>query len=98
MAKGGVLEKGQLGFLEGDGAEAVVPLENNEKWISAVAKDMLNAGVHGNNSVDNELLRQMIILLETLIDTLPDTMKDAFATMKFDVNNREFARLVKAVN
>lgn len=96
MAKGGVLEKGQLGFLEGDGAEAVVPLDQNEKWISAVARDMLSAGV--NSNVDSEMLRQIIVLLETLINTLPDTMIDAFATMKFDVNNREFARLVKAVN
>ena len=40
LAKGGILEKGQIGFLEGTGAEAVVPLENNKKWISKVAKDM----------------------------------------------------------
>ena len=40
MAKGGVLKKGQIGFLEGDGAEAVVPLDQNKKWISAVADDM----------------------------------------------------------
>ena len=36
-------------------------------------------------------------LLEMLLEMLPDTMKDAFASMKFDVNNREFARMVKAV-
>ena len=47
---GGVLEKGQIGLLEGDGAEAVVPLENNHKWISRVAKDMANeiGGIGGN--------------------------------------------------
>ena len=38
--RGGVLERGQIGLLEGSGAEAVVPLENNKKWISKVAKDM----------------------------------------------------------
>ena len=43
LAAGGVLEKGQTGFLEGNGAEAVVPLENNRKWIRAVAQDMDNA-------------------------------------------------------
>lgn len=37
LAKGGVLKKGQVGLLEGDGAEAVVPLENNKKWIRATA-------------------------------------------------------------
>ena len=40
LAKGGVLEIGQIGLLEGSGAEAVVPLENNKRWISAVAADM----------------------------------------------------------
>ena len=30
LAKGGVLKKGQIGLLEGDGAEAVVPLEKNQ--------------------------------------------------------------------
>ena len=40
MASGGVLEKGQIGFLEGNGAEAVVPLDQNKKWIHALAKTM----------------------------------------------------------
>lgn len=43
LARGGVLGKGQLGLLEGDGAEAVVPLENNRKWITAVAQAMRTA-------------------------------------------------------
>lgn len=42
LARGGVLAKGQMGLLEGSGAEAVVPLENNKKWIRAVAADLLN--------------------------------------------------------
>lgn len=37
LAKGGVLRKGQWGFLEGDGDEAVVPLERNTRWIDEVA-------------------------------------------------------------
>lgn len=40
LARGGVLEKGQVGLLEGNGAEAVVPLEKNTKWISRVAATM----------------------------------------------------------
>ena len=93
LEKGGILEKGQMGFLEGNGAEAVVPLDQNRAWISAVARDMEGA-VGG----DSPQLQRVIDLLEMLIDMLPDTMKDAFASMKFDVNNREFARMVKAVN
>lgn len=37
LAKGGVLKKGEIGFLEGSGAEAVVPLEKNTQWIGKVA-------------------------------------------------------------
>ena len=37
LARGGVLEKGQTGYLEGNGAEAVVPLEKNTEWIKKVA-------------------------------------------------------------
>lgn len=40
MEEGGVLKKGQIGFLEGNGAEAVVPLDKNKKWIDAVAQQM----------------------------------------------------------
>mgnify|MGYP007081734803 CR=1 FL=1 len=42
LKKGGVLEKGQVGLLEGDGAEAVVPLEENTGWIRNVAKQIHN--------------------------------------------------------
>jgi len=37
LEKGGVLEKGQTGYLEGKGTEAVVPLEKNTEWIKKVA-------------------------------------------------------------
>ena len=43
LAKGGVLARGQIGLLEGDGAEAVVPLENNRRWIAATARDLKEA-------------------------------------------------------
>ena len=93
LEEGGILEKGQVGLLEGNGAEAVVPLDQNKAWISAVARDM-NTAIGG----DNKLLERNNELLEMLIDLLPEALTDAFKSMKFDVNNREFARLVKAVN
>ena len=40
LAEGGVLERGQVGLLEGSGAEAVVPLEQNTGWIRRVAQQM----------------------------------------------------------
>lgn len=43
LKRGGVLPRGQMGLLEGDGAEAVVPLENNAGWINATAQAMKEA-------------------------------------------------------
>lgn len=40
LAYGGVLKKGQVGLLEGSGAEAVVPLERNTGWITKVANEL----------------------------------------------------------
>ena len=56
LAKGGVLKRGQMGLLEGDGAEAVVPLEKNTQWIKRVAAEMsqqLGGGAAGNNSTNS---------------------------------------------
>lgn len=57
LATGGVLAKGQLGLLEGNGAEAVVPLERNKKWIAKTANDLkasLEAeGILGAGSANN---------------------------------------------
>lgn len=39
LSEGGVLRKGQLGLLEGSGAEAVVPLEKNKEWIGRVVDE-----------------------------------------------------------
>lgn len=41
-ARGSVVGKGEVAFLEGDGAEAIVPLDQNHRWISKVASDMVN--------------------------------------------------------
>lgn len=40
LAKGGILKRGQIGLLEGNGAEAVVPLEKNTQWIRGIAKQL----------------------------------------------------------
>ena len=54
LERGGVLEKGQVGLLEGNGAEAVVPLDRNKAWIRAVAKDMLNIIPQVQNKTNNQ--------------------------------------------
>lgn len=52
LAKGGVLKRGQVGLLEGDGAEAVVPLEKNTGWIKRVAAEM-SQQLGGKSAVNN---------------------------------------------
>jgi phage-related minor tail protein len=37
LAKGGILKKGQVGLLEGNGAEAVIPLEKNTQGLQKIA-------------------------------------------------------------
>lgn len=49
LEKGGILKKGQIGLLEGSGAEAVVPLEKNKQWIRKVSDELKSQllGVNG---------------------------------------------------
>lgn len=82
LYEGTVLEKGQVGLLEGRGAEAVVPLHNNKKWVSAVAKDMnkeINTGT-ATSSVNHQLIIQ--------------DFKDALKDVKVVMNDREFGTFV----
>jgi len=66
LEKGAVLEKGQVGLLEGNGAEAVVPLHQNKEWISAVARDMDTAmGATSGGKVLSVLL-DILAALEAL--------------------------------
>ena len=67
LETGAVLEKGQTGLLEGNGAEAVVPLDKNKKWISAVARDMDTAmGGTGSKRVE-ALLMDILHAVEQLL-------------------------------
>lgn len=90
LEQGGVLEKGQIGLLEGNGAEAVVPLDQNQKWINKVAQDMESA-IGGSKS--NEKLDRLIDLMEQLVGIMPEV-----ANTSIILNNREFGRAVRQVN
>lgn len=74
LASGGVLEKGQVGLLEGSGAEAVVPLDRNKAWISRVAEDLyeiqLKSGSfqNGNNPQLMALMNHISEQLERLAE------------------------------
>lgn len=62
LERGGVLPAGQMGLLEGNGAEAVVPLDQNKKWIRAVARDMVREfGGTGNSTTNNSQVFNMTV-------------------------------------
>lgn len=44
LEEGGILKKGQLGLLEGNGTEAVVPLDQNRKWVQSIVAEMQKQG------------------------------------------------------
>lgn len=74
LARGGVLEKGQVGLLEGDGAEAVVPLEKNTKWLARVAEQLSRLlvdnlggiGLERNLQANAAVLSPAVVALEGL--------------------------------
>lgn len=68
LYEGAVLERGQVGLLEGNGAEAVVPLHNNRKWVSAVAQDMDAAIGGGSGSQILAILMDILAAIEELAE------------------------------
>ena len=81
LYQGGVLEKGQTAFLEGNGAEAVVPLHNNRKWIEAVANDMNetlsnHVNVRANANYNIEKIDQLIEVVEEILAKPTDIYMD----------------------
>lgn len=64
-------------------------LHYGEAVLTRAEADVWRSG--GNQS------REVAAAVRELADDLPDMLMKAFASMRFDVNNREFARLVKAV-
>ena len=98
LAEGGVLKKGQVGILEGNGAEAVVPLEQNTGWIKKVAEDMAEA-TGGAVTGDSESLKVLYKILE-IIRHIDDNMYEWILTaltegVRLKLDGREFGRMVR---
>ena len=98
LAEGGVLKRGQVGILEGNGAEAVVPLEKNTGWIKKVAEDMAEA-TGGAVAGDSESLKVLYKILE-IIRHIDDNMYEWILTaltegVRLKLDGREFGRMVR---
>ena len=76
LAKGGVLKKGQIGLLEGNGAEAVVPLEQNTKWIDKVANKLREAGADTNQVRED---KNMVEAFKTALSQMKIELDDEVA-------------------
>jgi phage-related protein len=81
LAKGGVLEKGQVGILEGSGAEAVVPLERNRAWLSRVAEDLFEIQKN-SGALQTGIDPRLIALLNHISEQL-----DKLAELKIFLNS-----------
>ena len=100
LAEGGVLKRGQVGILEGHGAEAVVPLEKNTGWIRKVAEDMadITGGTPvGGNSECLNVLYKILEIIKHIDDNLYDLIVKALTDgVRLKIDGREFGRMVKA--
>lgn len=101
LAKGTVVDKPTIAQIGEDGTEAVVPLEKNREWIARVSEEMQIQGIGGDKETLS-VLKEILALLKELKEDysdMPHILIDAMVNgLKFRVNSREFARLVKAVN
>jgi len=71
------------------GAEAIAPIDTLQSYVSAA--------VAGQNAVVVSVLEQILEAILVMDDNMGGNLRDALADMRFSINDREFARLVKAV-
>lgn len=96
-AKGAVLNQPTIFGMNGNnamvggeaGAEAIAPIDVLQKYVAqAVASQ--NAGLI-------EILQQILMAIYSMNDGVKEDFIKALESMRFDINGREFARLVKSV-
>ena len=97
-AKGGVLEEPTAFGINGNrlmvggeaGPEAVAPIDVLQNYIAEA--------VAAQNSGLIDILQKILAAILSNNEEMKDKFIEALEEMRFDINNREFARLVKAVN
>ena len=113
LAKGGVVDKPTPAIFGEDGAEAVIPLENNTGWINRVAAQLHEFTVKNHGDFGGAFSTRMVELqdqsvsemrtlndkVDTIIELLaryfPEMVQAILTDKRFDVNKREFGRLVR---
>lgn len=92
LAKGGVLDNGARTVIAGeDGAEAIVPLEKNTKWISLVANQLQKQMMPSLNSGANV---QSSIRVQDEFNSLTNSFKQALSEMKVVMDEETFGKFI----
>lgn len=96
LARGGVLDDGARTVIAGeDGAEAIVPLEKNTKWIKMVAAQLQNsllAGLNLNRTLNENLSNRNT---QYEYNMLVDSFKQALTEMKIELDDEVAAKFVE---
>lgn len=91
LARGGVLDDGARTVIAGeDGAEAIVPLEKNTKWIKMLANQLQDSFIE--SSIQPNALSNM--QAQTKFDDLVNSFKQALSEMKVEMDDEVLARFV----
>ena len=93
MAKGGVVNGATLAEIGEDGAEAVVPLENNTGWITKVAEQMARAIVPALTNATNNVASANNG--QNVYNDTVEAFKDALGQMKIVLDNEEMGNFVE---
>lgn len=93
MAKGGVVNGATLAEIGEDGAEAVVPLENNTGWITKVAEQMARAIVPALTNATNNVASANSG--QNVYNDTVEAFKDALGQMKIILDDEEMGSFVE---
>lgn len=89
LAKGGVLDDGARAVIAGEnGAEAIVPLENNTKWIKKVAKELSKMELPRENAENN-------ILKNFEYKNMIEAFKEALGQMSVEMDDITMGKFVE---
>ena len=89
LARGGVLDDGARAVIAGEnGAEAIVPLENNTKWIKKVAKELSKMELPRENAENN-------ILKNFEYKNMIEAFKEALGQMSVEMDDITMGKFVE---
>lgn len=81
LAKGGVLPRGKTGYLEGDGAEAVVPLEKNTEWTLQVAKQIFDFSTKEEKEKSKDTVINITLNIDKFVNEREQDLRELVETV-----------------